>query len=442
MMELAGKRVLVIGLGVTGRSMARFLSARGARLVLTDQRTDIARDGLPLDAELRLGPEPAPSLDAVDLVIPSPGVPRDYPLLRQAVAARIPVLSELELASRFLKGPLVAITGTNGKSTVTVMLGEVLKAAGRRPFVGGNLGTPLVDAIGAEHDIAVVEVSSFQLEWIESFRPHVVIHLNLSDDHLYRYRDLEEYGRFKARIFENQHADDWAIINRDDPHVWRLNGRLKARTINFGLTPAAVLPAIRLEHDELVFDDGANQRRVGITSLKLPGRHNLANAMAVTAAALVLGVDPKSIERAFAEFPGLAHRIEFVSERNGVGFIDDSKGTNVGATLEALAAVAAPIIWIAGGVDKGGDYSPLRALLKEKVRRAILIGAARHKMRAALGDVTEVELMGTLQEAVGRAAAIATRGDTVLLSPACSSFDQFRNYEERGRIFKELARAL
>jgi len=442
MMELAGKRVLVVGLGVTGRSAARFLSARGARFVLADQRGDIPREDLPLDAELHLGPESVACLDAVDLVIPSPGVPRDNPLLREAVAARIPVLSELELASRFLDGLLVAITGTNGKSTVTAMLGEVLKAAGMRPFVGGNLGTPLIDAMGVEHDIAVVEVSSFQLEWIERFRPHVAIHLNLSDDHLYRYRDLEEYGHFKARIFENQRADDYAIINRDDPHVWRLNGRLKARTINFGLTPAAVLPAIRLDRDELVLDDGANQRRVGIGSLRLPGRHNLANAMAVAAAALVLGVDPKSIERAFAEFTGLAHRIEFVRERNGVSFVDDSKGTNVGATLEALAAVAAPIIWIAGGVDKGGDYSPLRALLKEKVRRAILIGAARHKMQAALGDVTEVELTATLADAVARAAAIATRGDTVLLSPACSSFDQFRDYEERGRIFKELARAL
>ena len=442
MMDLAGKRVLVVGLGVTGRSVARFLSARGARLVLIDQRADIAREGLPQDAELCLGSEKAPRLEAIDLVIPSPGVPRTDPLLREAVALRIPVLSELELASRFIEGPIVAITGTNGKSTVTVMLGEVLKAAGRRPFVGGNLGTPLIDAIGIEHDVAVVEVSSFQLEWIDCFRPRVAIHLNLSDDHLYRYRDLEEYRQFKARIFENQHAEDWAIINRDDPHVWQLNGRLTARTINFGLTPAAVLPSISFERGELVFDDGADQRRVSVASLKLPGRHNIANAMAVMAAALVLGVEPDQIERAFAEFKGLAHRIEFVGERNGVGFVDDSKGTNVGATLEALAAVAAPIIWIAGGVDKGGDYSPLRALLKEKVRRAILIGDARYKMQMALGDVTEVELARTLQEAVARAGSIAARGDTVLLSPACSSFDQFRNYEERGRIFKELVRAL
>ncbi|MGD0073443.1 MAG: UDP-N-acetylmuramoyl-L-alanine--D-glutamate ligase [Candidatus Binataceae bacterium] len=442
MIELAGKRVVVLGLGVTGRGVARFLAARGARLCLIDQRADIDRDGLPPGAELHLGPELSNCLSGADLVIPSPGVARDYPLLREAVAARIPVLSELELASRFLAGPLVAITGTNGKSTVTVMLGEVLKAAGMQAFVGGNLGTPLIDAIGAAHDVAVVEVSSFQLEWIESFRPHVAIHLNLTDDHLYRYRDLEEYGRFKARIFENQNADDFAIINRDDPHVWRLNGRLKARTISFGLSQAAAPPAIQLDRDALVFDDGTTRRRVGIGALKIPGRHNLANATAVAAAAMVLGVDAKPIERVFAEFTGLAHRIEFVRERNGVTFVDDSKGTNVGATVEAIAAVAAPIIWIAGGVDKGGDYSPLRVLLKEKVRRAILIGEARYKMQAALSDVTEVELTATLADAVARAAAIARRGDTILLSPACSSFDQFRNYEERGRIFKELARAL
>jgi UDP-N-acetylmuramoylalanine--D-glutamate ligase len=442
MMEVAGKRVMVIGLGVTGRAVTRFLSSRGARLVLADQRADLVLDEMPAGAELYLGAGLTPDFTSLDFVVPSPGVPRDSPLLRHAIDAHVPVLSELELASRFVDGRLVAITGTNGKSTVTVMLGEVLKAAGLRPFVGGNLGTPLIDAIGGEHEVAVVEVSSFQLEWVDSFRPYVAIHLNLSDDHLYRYRDVEEYGRFKARIFENQRADDWAIINRDDPHVWRLNGRLKARTISFGLGAPGVLPAISLEQDQLVFDDGAQRRRVGIGSIKLPGRHNLANAMAVAAAALILDVDSKIIERVFAEFTGLAHRLEFVRERKGVRFIDDSKGTNVGATLEALAAVAAPIIWIAGGVDKGGDYSPLRVPLKEKVRRAILIGEARQKMRAALGDVTQVEVMTTLEEAVGRAAVVATRGDTVLLSPACSSFDQFKNYEERGRIFKELARAL
>jgi len=441
MMELAGKRALVVGLGITGRSVARFLSARGARLTLTDRRTDINCDGVPEDAEINLGSDTV-CLDGVDLVIPSPGVPRDCRPLRDAVAQRIPVLSELELASRLIDAPLIAVTGTNGKSTVTVLLGEVLKASGRRPFVGGNLGTPLIDAVGGEHDVAVVEVSSFQLEWIERFRPQIAIHLNLSDDHLYRYRDLEEYGRFKARIFENQGADDWAVINRDDPHVWRLNGRLKAHTVNFGLGPDVVLPAIRFERGSLVFDDGANRQRVDISSFKPPGKHNLSNAMAVAAAALVFGVEPRAIERCFAEFTGLPHRIEFVRARDGVSFIDDSKGTNVGAAIEALTAVAGPIIWIAGGVDKGGDYSPLRVPLKEKVRRAILIGQAREKMGAALGDVTEVELVTTLGDAVKRAGAIATRGDTVLLSPACSSFDQFRDYEERGQVFKELVRAL
>lgn len=441
MMELAGKRALVVGLGITGRSVARFLSARGARLMLNDRRTDINCDGLPKDAEINLGSDTV-GIDGLDLVIPSPGVPRDCRLLRDAVAARIPVLSELELASRFIDAPLIAVTGTNGKSTVTVLLGEVLKASGRRPFIGGNLGTPLIDAVGGDYDVAVVEVSSFQLEWIERFRPQVAVHLNLTDDHLYRYRDLEEYGRFKARIFENQGTDDWAVINRDDPHVWRLNGRLKARTVNFGLGASAALPAIKLERGSLVFDDGANRQCVNMSSFRLPGRHNLSNAMAVAAAALVFGVEPSAIERGFAGFTGLPHRIELVRERDGVTFIDDSKGTNVGAALEALAAVAGPIIWIAGGVDKGGDYSPLRAPLKEKVRRAILIGQARDKMGAAFGDVTEIELVATLGDAVKRAGAVARRGDTVLLSPACSSFDQFRDYEERGQVFKELVRAL
>ncbi len=442
MRELAGKRVMVVGLGVTGRSLARYLTTRGARLALTDRRSDLDRSDLPGDAEIRLGPEDRAWLGGVDLVVASPGIPRDSLLLREAVAARIPVASEIELASDALAGPIVAITGTNGKSTVTVLIGEILKRAGMRPFVGGNLGTPLIDAVGGAHDVAVVEVSSYQLEWIEKFRPFIAIHLNLSDDHFDRYRGLDDYGAAKARIFENQDANDWAILNRDDPNIWKLRERIKARVVSFGMNATSLTPAIHHDGARLLFDNGRERMAIDSNALRLSGRHNLSNAMAAAAAALLLGVAPSVIERTFADFKGLPHRVEFVRQRDGVAYVDDSKGTNVGAVVEALAAVSAPVILIAGGLDKGGDYAPLRAPFKEKVKSAILIGAAREQMRAALAGAAPITCVEKLADAVRHAATIAAAGDTVLLSPACSSFDQFKDYAERGRIFQELVRAL
>jgi UDP-N-acetylmuramoylalanine--D-glutamate ligase len=432
---------MVIGLGISGRAAARFAAAHGASLVLTDTRIDIARDGLP-QGELHLGTESEAWLLGVDLIVASPGVPPTSALLRAARASAIPVMGELELASQFITAPMAAITGTNGKSTVTMLVGEILKAAGMKTFVGGNLGTPLIEAARGEFDAAVVEVSSYQLETIATFKPKVAIHLNLSEDHLDRYRDLDDYGRAKARIFENQDQSDWAILNRDDPEVWKLAGNLRSRVFSFGTSLPAKNPAIWFESGDLVFDDGRRRGRIGLDDFKLPGRHNLSNAMAAAAAALALDVDPLVIERAFDRFSGLPHRTEFVCERDGVTFIDDSKGTNVGAVIEALAGVRGPVILIAGGTDKGGDYAPLRAPLVEKVRLLILIGAAREKMRAALEGATTIAPVPTLSEAVKLAAAEARRGDSVLLSPACSSFDQFKDYAERGRIFQELVRAL
>lgn len=437
--RLAGRRVMVVGLGRSGRAVARFLDGRGARLVLTDLRVDVGGADLPA-AELRLGAEDERWLEGVELVVTSPGVAPTSALLRAAVARRVPVLSELELAARFVAAPLVAVTGTNGKSTVATLLGEIFKAAGMETFVGGNLGTPLIEAAGRSFEVAVVEVSSFQLEWIERFRPHVGVHLNLSDDHFDRYRDLDEYGRAKARLFENQEANDWAVLNRDDPSVWKLRDEVSSRVLSFGLSPAA--RGVWPEAGSLQFDDGRRRMAIGLGGFQLPGRHNLVNAMAAAGAALLAGAGPAVVERALANFKGLPHRMEFVREKDGVAFVDDSKGTNVGAVVEALAATPAPIILIAGGMDKGGDYAPLRAPLGEKVRRLILIGAARAKMAAALSGAAEIEVEADLAGAVRRAAATARRGETVLLSPACSSFDQFRDYAERGRVFKELVRAL
>lgn len=440
-MELKDKRVMVIGLGVSGRAAARFLAGRGATLVMTDRRTDLVRQHMP-PGELRLGAEDPAWLIGVDLVVVSPGVPPTSPLMREARALRIPVIGELELGYRFVRAPIVAVTGTNGKSTVTVLLGAIFRAAGRNAFTGGNLGTPLIAAADDPFDLAVVEVSSYQLETVEHFRPAVAIHLNLTDDHLDRYRDLADYGSAKARIFENQEPGDWAVLNRDDSEVWKLAHAVRSRIFSFGTSRPERKPAIWCESGALVFDDGHRSGRITTSSFKLPGAHNLSNAMAAAAAALAMNVEPEAVERALADFTSLPHRLEFVRAHCGAEWIDDSKGTNVGAVVEALNTTRGPIILIAGGMDKGGDYAPLRVPLERKVKLLILLGAAREKMRKELDGATAIKCVGALPEAVRLAATEACPGDTVLLSPACSSFDQFKDYAERGRVFQELVRAL
>jgi UDP-N-acetylmuramoylalanine--D-glutamate ligase len=440
-MELKGKRVMVIGLGVSGLAAARFLAGRGAAVVMAERRPDLVREHLP-PGELRVGAEDPAWLTGVDLVVASPGVPPASPLMREARAARIPVIGELELGCRFVRAPIVAVTGTNGKSTVTMLIGSIFRAAGRKVFVGGNLGTPLVAAADEFFDVAAVEVSSYQLETIERFKPAVAIHLNLSDDHLDRYRDRAEYGRAKARIFENQDQGDWAVLNRDDPSVWKLAGGVRSRVCSFGLTTADAKPAISCQSGDLVFDDGDRGSRIAIHGFKLPGLHNLSNAMAAAAAALLMKVEPQIIGRALADFTSLPHRLQFVRTHLGAEWIDDSKGTNVGAVVEALAAVHGPVILIAGGMDKGGDYAPLRGPLERQVKLLILLGASREKMRTALAGATTIECVPALSDAVRLAAARVCPGDSVLLSPACSSFDQFKDYADRGRVFQELVRAL
>ena len=440
-MELRGKRVMVIGLGVSGLAAARLLATRGAALVLVDSRSEVARAEIPA-GEVHLGPEDAAWIEGVELVVVSPGVPPTSELVRAARATAIPVIGELELASRFVRAPIVAVTGTNGKSTVTVMIGDMLKAQGLRTFVGGNLGTPLSEAADQDFDAAIVEVSSYQLETIETFAPKVGVHLNLTDDHLDRYRDFEEYGRAKARLFENQDKSAWAVLNRDDAEVWKLAQRVRSRVFSFGTTRPAAAPAIWIDSGMLAFDDGVRSGRISLYGFKLPGAHNRANAMAAAAAALAMGVEAKTIERTLASFHGLPHRVEFVREKDGVVYVDDSKGTNVGAVVEALAAMNGPVILIAGGMDKGGSYEPLRAAVKERVKLITLIGSARAKMSAALAGAAAIKCVETLAEAVKLAAQHAQAGDTVLLSPACSSFDQFKDYAERGRVFQKLVRSL
>jgi UDP-N-acetylmuramoylalanine--D-glutamate ligase len=435
--------VLVIGLGRTGVAVTQFLVDAGARVRAVDRRGAVALgDAVAMvapAAELALASDDPAVLDGIGLVVPSPGVPPDGPLLGAAVARGIPVISEIELASRFLELPILAVTGTNGKSTTTTLLGAMLRAAGHRTFVGGNLGTPLVSAVGGDAEAAVVEVSSFQLEWVDTFRPRVGIFLNLTDDHLDRYPDLDAYGRAKLRLFARQDAGDTAIVNGGDPWLRRNAGRLAARTVWFGAGEGV---AIRADEAAIRFRLAGNEEVYPLARVTLPGAHNRENMMAAIAAARAFGVPAVHVQRAVESFRGLEHRLELVRERNGVRWVNDSKGTNAGAVIRSLDSFSGNVILLAGGVEKGGDYGVLRAPVGRVVKHALLFGAARDLLARTLAGTTEVELVDDLGHAVTRAAAIARSGDVVLLSPACASFDMFRDYADRGRQFKALVQSL
>lgn len=444
-MDLTGKKVLVIGLARTGRECARFLARQGAQVTISDLRQVDALKleiealaGLPIN--FHLGGEETGWLDNMDYVVPSPGVPMNNSMLREAVLRHIPVLSEIELAYRFFRAPLIAITGTNGKSTTTTLIGAMLKADGRKTFLGGNLGAPFIGAVSEDWDWGVVEISSFQLEWVERFRPHIALHLNVTEDHLDRYPSFADYCHAKERIFAAQTNDDVAILNRDDPLVWRLSRQVKAHVVSFGF--AEVADGVFVSGDEIVWRAGTDEERFSLLNAKIQGVHNVENLMAAIAAAKCAGVSRRAIEKTLEEFPGLEHRLEFVREKDGVRYYNDSKGTNVGAVIKSLASFSAPVILLAGGVDKGGDYGPLADGVKQKVRRLVLFGAAKAVIAAALGQLTETAVVEDINAAVRDAAAHARPGDVVLLSPACSSFDQFNNYAERGRVFKQLVQAL
>ena len=444
-MDLKGKKVMVIGLGRTGQAVARFLIDQKAAVAINDLRpeTDLREEIAALAAlpiNYCLGGEDQHSLKDFDMVVPSPGVPMDNPLLQQARRWGVHILSEIELAYRFLTVPLIAITGTNGKSTTTTLIGEILKQNGARTFVGGNLGTPLVDCASESWDWGVVEISSFQLEWVERFRPRVAILLNVTEDHLDRYRDLPDYCRMKERLFAAQQPGDVAILNRDDPSVWSMRERIQARIVSFGWSE--VTSGVFARSQEVVWRDQNAQEVYPLERVRLQGVHNIENMMAAIAAVKAVGVAREMIQKTLETFAGLEHRLEFVRTVNGARYYNDSKGTNVGAVVKSLASFSEPVILLAGGVDKGGDYRVLASSIKTKVRRLILFGAAKHLIAGALGALTETVLVENLEAAVADAVTHARPGDVVLLSPACSSFDMFRNYAERGRIFKTLVAAL
>jgi len=444
-MELRSKQVLVVGLARTGMECARFLVNQGAKVSVSDLRseTDLENEihalkGLPI--HYLLAGEERRWLEGMDLVVPSPGVPAANPLLQEANRRGIEILSEIDLAYRFFRFPIVAITGTNGKSTTTTLVGEMLKANGTKVFIGGNIGAPLIGFAGGDWEWGVVEISSFQLEWIKEFRPRVAVLLNLSEDHLDRYPDFAAYCGAKERIFENQTASDVALLNRDDSLVWGMARGMPARIVCFGFSE--VDQGVFAKSEEIIWRDASTEERFPLRHVKIQGVHNVENMMAAIAVAKAIGMPAQIIQQTLEKFPGLEHRLEFVREKNGVRYYNDSKGTNVGAVVKSLASFSAPVILLAGGVDKGGDYGVLRDGIRKGVKRLLLFGAAKEIIAKALGTLTETVLVDDMEVAVRDAHQHAQPGDVVLLSPACSSFDMFRDYAERGRVFKSVVEAL
>jgi UDP-N-acetylmuramoylalanine--D-glutamate ligase len=450
--DLAGKKVLVVGLARSGSAAARLCAREGARVTVTDRRaaTELAAEVRALGSagvSFALGGHDERDFTTCDLVVVSPGVPLSLPEVRAAGRAGIPVIGEVELASQFLGSvPVVAITGTNGKSTTTALTGALF-AEDRRAFVGGNLGTPLSDLplSGDPAEVVVLELSSFQLEAIDRFRPRVAAILNVTPDHLDRYGGMDEYGAAKARVFENQQPGDVAVANERDARALAAARSTRGEVVTFGFGPRAPMSA--RDDGEVVRWTGpsGDPERYLVRSRALRGRHNRENAMAAIAIARIMGVPGPAVQRGLDEFPGLPHRLELVADRGGVEWVNDSKATNVDSTGVGLAAFPAgkpSVVLVLGGLGKKAPYAPLRPLFPGRVKALLTIGEDAPAIERELGDLGPTESCGDLATAVAHAARIAAPGDVVLLSPACASYDQFRNYEERGEAFRLLASAL
>ena len=446
--DFAGKRVLVVGLARTGIVTSLFAAGYGATVTATDEKSESElseatarlRDA---GVKLELGGHSDATFLAQDLIVLSPGVPVKLAPVALARSRGVPVWSEIELAWRFLRGKLVAITGSNGKTTTTSLVAHILKTAGIQTLVGGNIGVPLLSLVESSVDssVTVAEISSFQLEAIEAFRPEIGVLLNLTPDHLDRHASFEEYATAKMRMFENQLDRDCAVLNADDPEVTR---RMPSRQQVFWFSrQKRVAAGAFLRDEQIIFrHEGTEVEVARRDQIALRGGHNVENVLAACAAAYLAGATPAAIASGVKTFRGVEHRLEFVAEIGGVKFYNDSKATNVDAALKAVEAFSEPLIAILGGKDKGSPYTPLAEPLRERARVVILIGAAAEKIAADLGDAVEVAHAGTLERAVQLASKRAQPGDVVLLAPACSSFDQFENYEERGRKFKELVARL
>jgi UDP-N-acetylmuramoylalanine--D-glutamate ligase len=447
--DLHEKRVLVVGLGKSGVASALFLKSRGAQVTVSDTKpSDQLQEEIPLLLDqgivVETGGHGERTFRGQDLIVVSPGVPVDAQPLVQARALGETVIGEIELASRFFPGTVVAITGSNGKTTTTTLAGEIATTGGIKTVVGGNIGTPAVSLIteASLETVVVLEISSFQLETIETFRPQVAVILNITPDHLDRHRTFAAYVDAKARIFENQNPGDFTVLNADDSTCVELVQRTKAQVIWFSRKKEVSRGAC-VSDGRIMYRDAKGEREVMLVSeIPLKGAHNVENVLAGVCVGILLECKPDRIREAVRNFKAVEHRIEYVATIRGVEYYNDSKATNVDATIKALESFPANIHLILGGKDKDSDYTQLNHLLRERVKQVYTIGAAAEKIESQIREAAKIVPAETLEKAVKQAASSAQSGDVVLLAPACASFDQFRNYQHRGQVFKDTVRAL
>ncbi len=448
-MDLNNKRVLVVGLGKSGVASSLFLKSRGARVTVSDSKHETElRDEILLLLEhgitIETGGHGDRTFRGQDLIVVSPGVPFDAPQLVQARSLGESVIGEIELAAQFLQGPIVAITGSNGKTTTTSLAGEIIVAGKFPTLVGGNIGTPaitFVDQAGPS-TWTVLEVSSFQLETIVAFRPRIAVILNITPDHLDRHKTFDNYVNAKARIFENQRENDFTVLNADDPATVGLSKRTGGQIFWFSRKRELEKGAY-VRGANIYFRDGHFEREIlPVSEVSLKGAHNLENVLAGVSIGILAGCEPEQIREAVRNFKAVEHRLEFVARVAGVDYYNDSKATNVDATVKALESFPANIHLILGGKDKGSDYTVLNELLRQRVKRVYTIGAAAAKIESQIQGAAEIEHAETLENAVRRASESAVAGDVILLAPACASFDQFQSYEHRGRVFKEAVHSM
>jgi len=452
-MELNGKRVLLVGMARSGIAAAELLQKHGALAVLNDRKTEAdfggGLDGLKaIGCEFRLGEDPVALLDEVDALVISPGVPVTAPVVLKAKEKNMPLAGELELAASLLSGAYVAISGTNGKTTTTTLTGRIFEHAGKVTHVAGNIGYPLsaVAMVESKNDLTAIEVSSFQLETIDTFHPRVAALLNITEDHLNRHGTMAEYIRLKKRIFENQTADDVAVLNMDDAELMRMVPDLKAKIALFSRTRKVENGAC-VEDGKIVWKwNGECSVICDADQLLIPGPHNLENALAAVAIACAMHIPVEVIREALLSFAGVEHRIEKVRVFEGVTYINDSKGTNVDSTIKAVQSMKAPTVILLGGYDKHTDFMPLCREIVDSayIAHAVVLGATAQQIRTQLTEAgyTAITAADSLQDAVDKARALSAEGGNVLLSPACASFDMFRDFEHRGEVFKDIVNHL
>jgi len=446
-MVLKGKRVLVLGMGVSGIAVAHLLRDKGALVTVGEiedskEKRDQAKRLNQKGIEVVLGFHPSSLLEEKELIVPSPGISLSVPLLQKARQKGIPILGELEIAFRFLKGKsLAAITGTNGKTTTTVLTGEILKKADRNVKVAGNVGVPLAEAVKENSEIIVTEVSTFQLETMDKFSPYISCLLNITPDHLNRHLSLENYADLKSRIFLNQKKEDFTVLNKDDPRVYSFASKTKAQVI-FVSKGNDLKKGVFLEDTCIKRRFDREEEIISCDEITFPGYHNLENILSSIAIASLYGVKVEIIREALVEFKGLPHRTEWVGEIKGVEFVNDSKATNEDAVRSCLESRKKETVLIMGGKDKGANFSSLKKVVRGKVKKLILLGEAKRSIKAQLLNLCPIEEVEDMRQAVRQAFRDARKGDCILLSPGCTSFDQFKNYKERGEVFKREVRRL